>query len=125
MAKLEGIDPDKNLIISGLDILDGSPVIDIKPYLPMWDSLENANNGWIDQTPKLQPVPVNFKELSKETFNLLSQQELKALEQTLCWDPRPAYTKDNNRTFIHQIYDLEVTWKKTESDITIVALKRL
>jgi tRNA-Thr(GGU) m(6)t(6)A37 methyltransferase TsaA len=125
VVKFEGIDSDKNLIISGMDILDQTPVLDIKPYLPMWDSIPQANNGWIDSTEKLISMPVSFDQLAPEQFEELDQEQIQGLRETLCWDPRPAYTKDNDRTFIHQVFDLEVTWKWTPEEIQVLAIKRV
>jgi len=46
------------LMVKGIDVLDGTPLIDIKPYVPKFDYIENANNGWVDETP-LRPKPQN------------------------------------------------------------------
>ena len=46
-VRLLGIE-DTVLHISGLDMLDGTPVLDIKPYLPYADAIDDANNGWLD-----------------------------------------------------------------------------
>lgn len=125
VVKFEGIDSEKNLIISGMDILDQTPVLDIKPYLPMWDSIPQANNGWIDSTEKLTPMPVSFDQLEPEQLEELNQEQIQGLTETLCWDPRPAYTKDNDRTFVHQVFDFEVTWKWTPNEIQILSIKRV
>lgn len=123
VVKLEKINSDFSLEVSGLDILDGTPLIDLKPYLPMWDSLPDANNGWVDQTDTLEKYPVDFFDV-KNALNELTENELVALEQTLCWDPRPAYTKDENRTFVHTLGSWEVTWKKENQTIKVISLKR-
>ena len=54
-VKLEGIVKNK-LIVSGIDVLDGTPLIDIKPYVPRFDYFSDANNGWIEST-KNRPKP--------------------------------------------------------------------
>ena len=38
---------DNILVVSGIDVLDGTPLLDIKPYLPRFDLIESANNGWL------------------------------------------------------------------------------
>ena len=123
LAKLEKINDDFSIEISGLDILDETPLIDLKPYLPMWDSVPEANNGWVDKTPELEKLSVDFSLVERE-LEKLSAQDKTALEETLCWDPRPAYTKDENRTFIHCVGALEVTWKKENQTIKVVAIKK-
>ena len=127
VVKLEKVNDDFSIEVSGLDILDETPLIDLKPYLPMWDSLQNANNGWVDQTPTLKKLPVDFSEVNKE-LEALTSPEVVALEETLCWDPRPAYSKgkenENDRTFIHTLGAWEVTWKRENQSIKVVALKK-
>jgi len=123
VVKLEEVKDHATLIISGMDILDRTPLIDLKPYLPMWDSIESANNGWVDSTEELRPIPVDFSQLNPQELDSLGEDKV-LLEETLCWDPRPAYTKDPHRTFIHNIGDLEVTWKWSDLGIKIISLKR-
>ncbi len=125
VVKFEGIDSDFNILISGMDILNETPVLDIKPYLPMWDSLPEASNGWIEQTETLRPLPVNFDQLPSAQLQLLHNEQKTALKETLCWDPRPAYIKDEDRSFIHQIFDLEITWKRDPEKITILAIRKI
>ena len=48
---------NKNILeVSGIDILDNTPLIDIKPYIPRFDHFDNANNGWTE-TKKIRPKP--------------------------------------------------------------------
>lgn len=37
------------LVVAGLDVLDGTPLIDIKPYIPRFDIMDSATNGWVDE----------------------------------------------------------------------------
>ena len=57
VVRLENI-IDNKLIISNVDMLDLTPVIDIKPYIPKFDFRENANNGWV-QTKGFRDKPKN------------------------------------------------------------------
>jgi tRNA-Thr(GGU) m(6)t(6)A37 methyltransferase TsaA len=48
---------DKNILdVRGIDVLDNTPLIDIKPYVPMFDCFSNANNGWIEKK-EMRPKP--------------------------------------------------------------------
>ena len=48
---------NKNILeVSGIDVLDNTPLIDIKPYIPEFDYFDNANNGWVE-TKKMGPKP--------------------------------------------------------------------
>lgn len=123
VVKLERVDSDLTIHVSGVDILDRTPLIDIKPYLPLWDSIPQANNGWVDQTPKLEPLPVDFSLLEETDFIELTAEQKAVLEETLCWDPRPAYTKDETRTFVHSVGNLEVTWMRKPDSICVLKIK--
>jgi tRNA-Thr(GGU) m(6)t(6)A37 methyltransferase TsaA len=89
-VKLEKIDAlaegGPELHFSGVDILDGTPILDIKPYLPYADRVDDANAGWADQPVKRYSV--RYSPESLQTLNSLPS--LKNLvEQLLEWDPRP------------------------------------
>jgi len=60
------------LSVQSLDILDGSPVLDLKPYVPYVDSLPDANNGWLDAPSDPQPEhAVNFAPLAQAQLDFL------------------------------------------------------
>jgi tRNA (adenine37-N6)-methyltransferase len=69
LVKIEGL----TLSVQSLDILDGSPVLDLKPYVPYVDSLPDANNGWLDAPSDPQPDhAVLFSPLAEEQLGFLS-----------------------------------------------------
>ena len=49
---------DNILIVSGVDVLDGTPLLDIKPYLPRFDIIQSASNGWVGDR-QWRPKPSN------------------------------------------------------------------
>lgn len=49
---------DNLLVVRGVDVLDGTPLLDIKPYIPRFDVIESASNGWVSGRP-LRPKPSN------------------------------------------------------------------
>ncbi len=120
VVKIKSINPDYSISIYGADILDQTPVLDIKPYLPMWDSLPEANNGWVDDTPKLEAVAVEVLQDCEEKFNKLDQYTQEIIHETLRWDPRPAYAKEDGRSYTHTINHCDVTWLKAEESIQII-----
>ena len=94
-VKLEGIEYKNgqlSLLLSGIDLLDGTPILDIKPYLPYSDAMTDATAGFADTRPETD-MSVEFSEealafIAKQT----EQPELKAfISNVLKQDPRPAY----------------------------------
>ncbi len=124
VVKIKSINPDFSISVFGADILDETPVIDIKPYLPMWDSIENATNGWVDETPKLEAIEVEICKDCQESFLNLDQYTQNIIFETLRWDPRPAYSKEDGRSFTHTINHCDVTWTKAEDSIQVLKVSK-
>ncbi len=127
-VKLESIDlmaaGGIELHLSGVDLLDGTPVLDVKPYLPYADRIEGASPGWADEV--LQRYPVEFSERSLETLakhaGLHPRLEL-LIRQMLEWDPRPTSQRrafpvlapeTTAETFAFRILGLDVQWRIRE-----------
>ena len=93
VVRLEGILEGKEglmLAVSGADLVDGTPIYDIKPYLPFADVTENASGGFADSF-KDYALEV---ELPEEWAEGLPAEKLPALLGILREDPRPAYQRD-------------------------------
>ncbi|PCI62829.1 MAG: tRNA (N6-threonylcarbamoyladenosine(37)-N6)-methyltransferase TrmO [Gammaproteobacteria bacterium] len=103
------------LHISGLDLLNGTPILDIKPYIPYSDSLADAQAGFAQQAPQASLV-VKFSTIAMKQLNELQQHyfDLKLLiNQVLAQDPRPAYKqgKVDNKIYGMALYDLNIQWQ--------------
>ena len=98
-VRLESIEPDGEnglvLIVSGADLMDGTPIYDIKPYLPGVDSHPAATDGFVG-THRQEPLAV---EVSPELSAGLSDNQLKTLREILAQDPRPAYQAGSGRVY--------------------------
>lgn len=116
-VKLEGIEYKNNqlsLLLSGIDLLDGTPILDIKPYLPYSDAMTDASAGFADTRPEtLMSV-----EFSPEALNFIALQrdypELKGfITNVLKQDPRPAYKKqkDGEQSYGMSLYDFNIRWQ--------------
>ena len=87
-------------MVGGIDFIEGTPILDLKPYLPSFDSIPQANEGWLKANP-IKRLEVKFEEraLSQvvtyaEKSKYHSSDELKNLiRQTLELDPRPNFYK--------------------------------
>ncbi len=100
------------LIFGGVDLLDGTPIVDIKPYLPFIESVPTAHGGFVDGPPTEMAV-----EFSPQAAEQLAQHQrdrpqlAELLREVLAQDPRPAYADDPQRLYSCQIYDLEIRWR--------------
>lgn len=103
-VKLVGIE-DGELIVSGADVLDGTPIYDIKPYLSFSDSHEDAKNGFADETKEHKFEVVWEVESTTKTAKYLEQSlglprnTLDAVSYILSQDPRPGYQDDPEREY--------------------------
>ena len=111
------------LHISGIDLLDQTPVLDIKPYLPYADSIPRARSGFAS-TPPYPSLTVEFTNQSRsvcieleETYPGLAE----LIKQVLQIDPRPAYMGgDSRRTdFGMRLYDLNIRWSVHQKTIVV------
>ncbi|RLV58721.1 tRNA (N6-threonylcarbamoyladenosine(37)-N6)-methyltransferase TrmO [Parashewanella curva] len=109
------------LDISGMDLVNNTPILDIKPYLPFSDSLTNAKAGMAQESPEL--CSVNFsKECSIAFESMTNGDEFKRLiEQVLSQDPRPAYKKNkhDDKDYFISLYNYNIGWKVVENQILV------
>ncbi len=111
-VKLEGIEKTDEglvLIVSGADIMDSSPIYDIKPYLPYVDIHTDASDGFTSIT-KDYSLQVEFPE---ELLSKIPDELRDTLIEALKGDPRPSYHKDPDRVYglAYSRYDVKFTVK--------------
>ena len=98
-VRLEKIEYDEKkgtiLYISGADMLDGTPIYDIKPYLPYTDCHDDARGGFADEVLEYQ-LEVEFPE---ELLMTLPMKYRNSVIEILKQDPRPSYIKDKKRVY--------------------------
>ena len=112
VVKLEKVEAGR-LWLSGIDLLDGTPVIDIKPYVPYADVIADASNSMAAAAPELIPVQWDEGALLQAHQQALRLAEplVELIEQCLAQDPRPAYQVTTpERTYGAQFWDLDVRW---------------
>ncbi|MBQ9085270.1 MAG: tRNA (N6-threonylcarbamoyladenosine(37)-N6)-methyltransferase TrmO [Clostridia bacterium] len=93
IERLEGL--GLTLLVSGADILDGTPIYDIKPYLAYTDSHPDAIGGFADGVREYE-VEVR---MSDELANILSKEERETITELLRQDPRPSYKGECDREY--------------------------
>jgi tRNA (adenine37-N6)-methyltransferase len=111
------------LHIGGGDFLDGTPVLDIKPYVPYADCHPDAIGGFAASPPSAS-LEVGFSDAAAATCRQLSSKlpRLKALiTQMLQCDPRPAYYQEKpvKKRFGTRIYDLDIKWECGDHSVVV------
>ena len=118
VVKLEKVE-GSCLWVSGVDLLDGTPILDIKPYVPYADSIEGASNGIAPATPATTAVSWEHSAFtSAQQHGVRLQEDVAGLiEQCLAQDPKPAYQKpDAAREYGVKLWDLNVVWHYPQAD---------
>jgi len=131
VVKLHGVVQRKGkvcLMISGMDLLDGTPIVDIKPYIPFADAIVDAQGGIAQNAPIL--LPLTYTALATEQINHYRQQAqyhdlAELIEGVLSQDPRPAYKKAKDDPKLYQValYDFDIFWQVTPQGIEVLELK--
>ncbi|MCX2889888.1 tRNA (N6-threonylcarbamoyladenosine(37)-N6)-methyltransferase TrmO [Pseudomonas sp. DCB_BI] len=112
VVRLEGVEPGR-LLLSGIDLLDGTPVLDIKPYVPYADSIPGASNQMASAAPAAIAVQWADSALPQARDHALRLGEplVELIEQCLAQDPRPAYqTPPAERVYGVRFWDVQVRW---------------
>ena len=98
-VRLVGIDYDCDdgpvLRVAGGDLMDGTPIYDIKPYIVYADSHPEARSGFVD-TNQIQRLKVVFPD---DVANMLTNEQMKLLSDVLSFDPRPHYQHDADKIY--------------------------
>ena len=92
------------IYVKGADLMDGTPIYDIKPYVVYADSHPEAKSGFVDQT-SWKSLEV---EIPEHLARLFSSSDLETLRQTLSLDPRPSYHDDAERIYGMPFGDYDV-----------------
>ena len=101
------------LHLAGVDLLDGTPVLDIKPYLPYADRIAEASGGFAPETPPTEST-VEFSPAASAFCAAWPEGDLRELiNQLLRQDPRPAYARADPTPQVHgmKLYNLDVRWE--------------
>lgn len=122
VVKLDSVDTHNGvrLKLSGIDLVDGTPIFDIKPYIPYSDSLPNAVYPGMDQPEPLHQA-VQFSEQALQTIS--REPELKALiVEVLKQDPRPAFHSDEKRIYGISLDKFNVQFSINRDAIEVIAI---
>ena len=121
-VKLESIEHTNEgmvLVVSGADLMDGTPILDIKPYLPFTDSHPEATGGFAE------PVRAYALEVCCDTKLLaaFSPEQQQALLGVLAHDPRPSYQDDPERIYGLPFAGKDIKFRVVGNTLTVIAIE--
>jgi tRNA-Thr(GGU) m(6)t(6)A37 methyltransferase TsaA len=114
-VRIERISPD-GITVLGADLADGTPIYDIKPYLPYADAFPQARGGYTDSV-EWQPLQVEFPEALRSA---LGEADTAALAEILSQDPRPAFHDDPERVYALEYRGRTVRFRVNGSVVTVL-----
>lgn len=119
-VKLEGLEQTKDfgtvIHVSGADLMDGTPIFDIKPYIPYGDCHPDATGGFTD-TADSYLLEVDFP---KELLCKLPEDKQLAAIGVLSHDPRPSYQKDSERIYGISFAGFDIRFQVKEDRLTVI-----
>ncbi|MDD4604664.1 MAG: tRNA (N6-threonylcarbamoyladenosine(37)-N6)-methyltransferase TrmO [Bacteroidales bacterium] len=115
-----GLHPDFGtvLYVSGADLMDNTPIYDIKPYIPYTDSHPEATDGFVD-TLKDYLLDVEFPE---QWLRLIPETRREALRDVLAHDPRPSYQDDPKRIYGLEFAGFDIRFTVVENVLSVCAV---
>lgn len=124
VVKIERIEKtgDEGTVIwvSGCDMIDKTPIFDIKPYLPYCDSIAEARGGFTDKLDKRE-LEVS---MSQEMLCKLPHEKREILMSVLKSDPRPSYQDDEERIYGFEFCGFEIKFKVCEKQLTVIDIEK-
>lgn len=124
-VKLERIELDEKLgpvlYVTGADLMDGTPIYDVKPYLPYTDCHPDAVGGFADEFADYG-LEVVFP---PEWLEMIPESKREALFGILAQDPRPSYIDDPDRVYGFNYLEFDVRFRVREGIITVCEIEKL
>jgi len=122
-VRLAGIERTKSLgpvlRVRGADLMDGTPVYDIKPYVPYADAIPDARGGFAN-TPAVETLAVDLPPALLKQF---PAEKTEALRAILAHDPRPAYQRDAEKIYGLDFAGFRVRFRVRGKQLTVFSLE--
>ena len=120
--------------VLGADLMDGTPVYDIKPYVTYADSHPDAASGFVDEK-EWKPLVVVFADTATSDMTVTepaeviipgwTEADMTALRQALAQDPRPQYQNDPGKVYGMMFNNMDVRFKVSGAVLTVVEIKHI
>lgn len=118
-VKLESIGEGPVINVQGADLMDGTPIFDIKPYVTYADSHPGARSGFVDERG-WEPLEVSFPDAP-----VPEGLDLEALREVLSQDPRPRYHSDSQKVYGMYFDGCEVRFRVEEGTVQVVSIESI
>ncbi|RUO77281.1 tRNA (N6-threonylcarbamoyladenosine(37)-N6)-methyltransferase TrmO [Idiomarina seosinensis] len=118
--------PTVELVVAGADLLDQTPIIDIKPYVPYVDCINSASSEFAGSQPEFLTVAYSERAAKQLDRYLPQTPELKqVIDQVLRQDPRPAYHKHSNhsRQYGSRLFNYDIRWVVNDKSLMVEEIK--
>ena len=109
------------LHVGGADLMDGTPIFDVKPYIPYGDCHPEASGGFTDRAGDFL-LQVDFPDA---LLQKVPEEKREALAGVLSHDPRPSYQKDPDRIYGLSFGGFDVRFQVRDNILTVLDLKKL
>ena len=109
------------LHVGGADLMDGTPIFDIKPYIPYADCQEDATGGFTDNAGDFL-LKVEFPQ---DLLNILPESKQEAAIQVLSHDPRPSYQRKPERIYGLTFAGFDLRFQVQDDVLTVVEVNRV
>lgn len=124
-VKLETVEKDEKhgivLTVSGADLMNGTPIYDIKPYIPYTDCIENAQGGFAEENKDYKAEV----EISEELLKIIPKNKKEALIKVLEDDPRPSYKKDIEKAYGFPFAEWEIKFTAKGNKIIVTDIIKI
>ena len=109
------------ITVSGVDMTDGTPIYDIKPYIPIADCIPTASEGYTAQTKKYK-ISVNCDE---KLLSTIPENKRQALLELLSNDPRPAYNNEEGKEYGVTFAGFNIRFKYENNGLSVTQIKEV
>ncbi len=109
------------ITVSGVDMTDGTPIYDIKPYIPIVDCIPTASEGYTAQTKKYK-ISVNCDE---KLLSIIPENKRQALLELLSNDPRPAYNNEEGKEYGVTFAGFNIRFKYENNGLSVTQIKEV
>ncbi|MDP0491900.1 MAG: tRNA (N6-threonylcarbamoyladenosine(37)-N6)-methyltransferase TrmO [Verrucomicrobiota bacterium JB023] len=110
-----------NLLLRGVDLVDGTPIVDIRPYIPYVESIPSAVGGFANEEP--ERIAMHVAREIRPLWDALTAEQQALIRGMIELDPRPAYQRQEGRQYQVEVGELRIGWKVVEGVALLTLLE--